>query len=145
MSTQATIVQPYLFFGGRCREALDFYAGAVGAQVDVVMRFDQSPEPVPAGMLAPGFESKVMHSAFRIGGSTIFAADGCQEGDGGAHGYSLALSVADEAQARQAFDALSDGGAVQMPLQKTFWSPAYGMLKDRFGIHWMVMVPGQQP
>jgi PhnB protein len=145
MSTNAPVVQPYLFFGGRCQEALDFYAGAVGAQVDMVMRFDQSPDPVPPGMLAPGFERKVMHSAFRVGGSTILASDGCQEGDGGPHGYSLALTVPDEAAARRAFDALADGGSVQMPLQKTFWSPSYGMLKDRFDIHWMVMVPGENP
>lgn len=135
-------ITPYLFFGGRCEEALAFYGKALGATVDVVMRFDQSPDPVPAGMLAPGFETKVMHSSFRVGGNTILASDGCDPGSG-FHGFSLALSVDTEAEADKAFHALADGGKVTMPLTKTFWSPRYGMVTDRFGIAWMVMVPGQ--
>jgi PhnB protein len=139
-------IQPYLFFAGRCQEALDYYTRALGATVEVVMRFDQSPDPVPAGMLAPGFESKVMHSAFNVGGSKILASDGCSEADGASkQGFSLALSVPTEDAADRAFGALADGGEVQMPLQKTFWSPRYGMVKDRFGVHWMVMVPGPMP
>jgi PhnB protein len=133
----------YLFFGGRCQEALDFYRDAVGAKVGRLMRFDQSPDPVPAGMLAPGFEGKVMHSEFTIGDTTVLASDGCSEGDGGFHGFSLALSVPDAAAAHRAFDALAQGGVVGMPLAKTFWSPLYGMVKDRFGLQWMVMVPGE--
>jgi PhnB protein len=142
MSIDQNAIQPYLFFGGRCQEAIDFYKTAVGAQVDMLMRFSDSPEPMPPGMLAPGFEGKVMHSAFRVGGSTILASDGCNEDDGVKKGFSLALSVPTEAEADRAFDALADGGAVQMPLSKTFWSPRYGMVKDRFGVNWMVMVPG---
>ena len=146
MSNMQSAIQPYLFFGGRCQEALDHYRDALGAQVDMVVRFDQSPDPVPEGMLAPGFEKKVMHSAFRVGGNTILASDGCTEADGAEHkGFSLALSVAIEGEAHRAFDALADGGEVQMPLGQTFWSPCYGMLKDRFGVHWMVMVPGSSP
>ena len=136
---------PYLFFGGRCQEALDFYREAVGARVGMLMRFDQSPDPIPAGMLAPGFESKVMHCDFTVGDTLVLASDGCAEGDGGFHGFSLALTVPDEAAAHRAFDALAAGGNVGMPLTKTFWSPCYGMVKDRFGLQWMVMVPGEPP
>jgi PhnB protein len=139
----STVIQPYLFFGGRCQEALDFYRAALGAEVDMVMRFEQSPEPVPAGMLAPGFEKKIMHSSFRIGGNTIMASDGCSEEESGFKGFSLALQVATIAEADQAFARLAEGGQVQMALAKTFWSPRYGMLTDRFGIGWMVMVPGE--
>lgn len=139
----STVIQPYLFFGGRCQEALDFYRAALGAQVDMVMRFDESPDPVPAGMLAPGFEKKIMHSSFRIGGNTIMASDGCSEEESGFKGFSLALQVATIAEADQAFARLSEGGQVQMALGKTFWSPRYGMLADRFGIGWMVMVAGE--
>ncbi len=137
-------INPYLFFGGRCQEALDFYVGAIGATIEVVLRFDQSPDAMPEGMLAPGFEKKVMHSAFDVGGTKILASDGCNASDGATkQGFSLALSVPTEAEADRAFNALADGGEVGMPLQKTFWSPRYGMVKDRFGIHWMVMVPGE--
>ena len=146
MSNQQSAIQPYLFFGGRCQEAIDYYKTAVGAEVEMLMRFSDSPEPMPPGMLAPGFEDKVMHSSFRVGGSTILASDGCTPSDGAEKkGYSLALMVPSEAEADRAFNALADGGEVGMPLSKTFWSPRYGMVKDRFGVHWMVMVPGQQP
>ena len=137
-------VTPYLFFGGRCEEALEFYQAAVGAKVGMLVRFDESPDPVPEGMLQGGFEHKVMHSDFRVGDSTIMASDGCSEADTGFKAFSLALSVPDEAAADRAFDALAEGGKVTMPLGKTFWSPRYGMLTDRFGVDWMVMVPGEQ-
>lgn len=132
-------VQPYLFFGGRCQEALDFYGAAVGAQVDLVMLYKDSPEAPPPGMLPPGFESKVMHATFRIGASTLMASDGCSEG-GTFSGFSLSLALPTEAEARRAFDALAAGGKVSMPLTKTFWSPCFGMLTDRFGMGWMVTV-----
>jgi PhnB protein len=141
----STEIQPYLFFGGRCQEALDFYQAALGAQVEVVMRFDESPAPMPEGMLAPGFEKKIMHSSFRVNGARVLASDGCRADDGGFHGFSLVLSLSDEADARRYFDALAQGGAVNMPLSKTFWSPCYGMLKDKFDVHWQVMVPGGAP
>jgi len=135
-----THIQPYLFFGGRCQEALDFYRTALGAQVETVMHFNESPDPVPSGMLQPGFENKVMHAAFRISGTTILASDGCDD-KSSFSGFSLALSASTEAEVDRMFAALSDGGHVQMPLAKTFWSARYGMLTDRFGINWMVMVP----
>ncbi len=137
-----TELTPYLFFGGRCEEALAFYRDAVGAEVEMLMRFDESPEPTPPGMLPPGFEKKVMHASVRIGGARLMVADGC-EARINFDGFQLALTVPTEAAARAAFDGLAAGGAVQMPLTPTFWSPCFGMVKDQFGVAWMVMVPGQ--
>lgn len=135
-----TIVNNYLFFGGRCDEALEFYKNAIGAEIGFIMRFNESPEPVPPGMLAEGFEKKVMHSEFKVGEMTLMASDGCGEG-GKFEGFRLALIVPTEADADQAFNGLADGGKVDMPLTKTFWSPRYGQVTDRFGLGWMVMVP----
>lgn len=140
----STNITPYLFFSGRCDEALEFYRHALGSQVDMIMRFNESPDPVPAGMLQAGFESKVMHASFRVGDARLMASDGCDD-KSTFEGFRLALSVATEAEAQRAFDALSEGGNVQMPLCKTFWSPCYGMVTDKFNVGWMVMVPGQQP
>ncbi len=139
-----TIVQPYLFFGGRCEEAIEFYRAAIGAQVDMAMLFKDSPQPVPPGVLQDGFESKIMHASFRIGGTTLMASDGCKEGSSYS-GFSLSLSEATEAEAERAFAALANGGKVTMPLAKTFWSQRYGMLTDRFGIDWMVIVESEPP
>jgi PhnB protein len=139
------IVQPYLFFGGCCEEALEFYKKAVGAEVQAIIRFKDSPEPPPPDMIPPGFENKVMHSAVRIGNSVIMASDGCEEVASKFNGFTLSYSVATEAEADRVFAALSEGGTVQMPLGKTFWSPRFGMLTDRFGIAWMVnTVPSEQ-
>jgi PhnB protein len=135
----APTVQPYLSFGGRCQEALDFYAKAVGAKTEMVMHFKDSPEPTPPGMLPPGYESKVMHATFHIGDSTLHASDGCDVG-ATFSGITLNYSVETEAEADRAFAALVEGGTVKMPLAKTFWSPKFGMLTDRFGLDWMVMV-----
>ena len=137
-------ITPYLTFSGRCDEALEFYKKAIGAQVDMIMRFNESPEPPPPGMLAPGFEKKVMHCQFRVNDVTIMASDGCDEKPK-FDGFSLAISVPTEADADRVFNALSDGGKVTMPLNKTFWSPRFGMLADRFGVHWMVIVPSPNP
>lgn len=136
--TSAT-VQPYLFFGGRCEEALEFYRTALGAQIIMTMRFSESPQPLPPGVLQPGFENKVMHCSFRIGETTVMASDGCDD-KSRFGGFSLALSVQEEADADRVFTSLSEGGQITMPLGKTFWSSRYGMLIDRFGIGWMVMV-----
>lgn len=132
-------IQPYLMFGGHCEEALEFYRTQLGAQIDMLMRFKESPDPPPPGMLPPGFENKIMHASFRIGSNVLMASDGCEEGQE-FKGFSLSISVATEAEADRYFAALSAGGQVQMPLGKTFWSPKFGMLTDRFGISWMVNV-----
>lgn len=133
------VIQPYLMFGGRCEEALEFYRTALGAQIDMLMRFQESPDPPPPGMLPSGFENKIMHASFRIAGNVLMASDGCETGSQ-FKGFSLSISVATEAEADRYFAALADGGQVQMPLAKTFWSPKFGMLIDRFGISWMVNV-----
>jgi PhnB protein len=141
-SMKKTLIQPYLFFGGRCEEALEFYRSALDAKVDFVMHYKDSPEPTPPGMLPPGFEKKVMHATFHIGENTLMASDGCEVG-ATFNGFSLSFAVPTEAEADRAFAALSKGGQVKMPLTKTFWSPRFGMLTDRFGIGWMVSVPGE--
>lgn len=137
-----TTITPYLDFAGRCDEALAFYREALGAEVEMLMRFNESPEPPPPGMLQPGFENKVMHVSFLVRGVRLMASDGC-DAKSKFDGFRLALTVPTEADARRAFDALAAGGTVQMPLTKTFWSPCYGMVTDKFGLGWMVMVPGQ--
>ena len=139
---KTTLVQPYLLFGGRCDEALEFYRSALGAQIDFVMRYNKSPEPPGPGMLPPGFERKVMHTTFRIGDSVLMGSDGNEVGPKFS-GFSLSLSVATEADAKRLFAALAVDGTVRMPIAKTFWSPCFGMVTDRFGLAWMVSVPGQ--
>jgi PhnB protein len=135
-----TAITPYLFFAGRCEEALNFYRDHLGAEIGMIMRFNESPDPTPPGMLQPGFENKVMHSSFQVGGAAVMASDGCDD-KSKFDGFRLALTVSTEAEAHKAFKALSNGGNVQMPLTKTFWSPCYGMVTDRFNVGWMVMVP----
>lgn len=133
-------IQPYLTFGGRCEEAIAFYQRTLGAKVDMMLRFKDSPEPMPPGVLAPGFESKIMHSSFRVGDAVVMASDGC-DATQGFKGFSLSLSLPTAAEVTKAFNALSDGGKVGMPLAKTFWSPLFGMVTDRFGVNWMLTVP----
>ena len=141
-----SIVQPYLFFNGLCEEAVEFYRKAIGAEVEFMMRFKESPEPPPPGTVPPGFENKIMHASFRIGQTTVMASDGCSADKPDFEGFSLSLSVANEAEADRAFAALAEGGQVRMPLTKTFWSPRFGMLADRFGLGWMISVtPSDQP
>ena len=132
-------IEPYLFFNGRCGEAIEFYKKARGAEVLMLMRYKESPEPPPPGMVPPGWENKIMHTSMRIGNTTVMASDGCTEGLN-FQGFSLSLSVANETEAQRVFAALCDGGQVRMPLAKTFWSPCFGMVADRFGVGWMITV-----
>jgi len=138
------IVQPYLNFDGRCEEAIEFYRSALGAEVLFLMRFKENPEPPQAGCMTPGTEEKVMHASLRIGQTTIMASDGRCMGKRFFHGISLSLTVPTEAQAEQYFSALADGGDVQMPLTKTFFSPRFGMVADKFGVGWMIIVRGPE-
>jgi PhnB protein len=140
----STTITPYLFFSGRCDEALKFYQHALGAKVEMVMTFNESPEPPPPGMLQAGFEDKVMHASFYVGDVRIMASDGCDD-KSKFDGFRLALGIPTETEARKVFEALADGGRVEMPLCKTFWSPCYGMVTDKFNVGWMVMVPGEVP
>jgi PhnB protein len=130
-------VQPYLFFDGRCEEAMEFYKSKLGAEVTALMRWKECPDP---GMCAAGSEEKVMHAAFRVGDTTVLASDGRSEGKLKFEGFSLTISAANESEAETLFGALADGGQVRMPLAKTFFSPKFGMVADRFGVGWMVIV-----
>ncbi len=140
----STTITSYLFFAGRCEEVLNFSRETLDAQVDMIMRFNESPEPTPPGMLQAGFERKVMHASFRVGDACLMASDGCDD-KSKFDGFRLALQVPTEADAHKAFDALANGGRVMMPLCKTFWSPCYGIVTDKFNVGWMVMVPGEPP
>ena len=138
--TAATQIQPYLFFNGSCEEAIRFYEKALGAKVSMLMRVKDSPDPPPPGMYPPGSENKVMHAEIDVGGAKVMASDGCDLSGPSFKGFSLSLSARDEAEARRWFDALAAGGQVGMPLGKTFFSPCFGMVTDRFGVGWMVIV-----
>jgi PhnB protein len=133
-------LQPYLFFNGRCEEAVEFYRKALGAEVTMLMRYKDSPEPPVPGMIPPGAENKVMHMSLRIGDTTILASDGHCQGQPAFQGFALSLTVAKDADADRVFTALADGGRVQMPLAKTFFSSRFGMVTDRFGVLWMTYV-----
>ena len=135
-------VQSYLFFDGRCEEAIEFYKKTLGAKVDMLMRFKDSPEPPPPGCVAPGAENKVMHAAFHVGDTLVMASDGMEmKGKPEFKGFSLSVDAKDEAEADRLFAALGKGGKVQMPLAKTFYSPRFGVVADKFGVSWMVIVP----
>jgi PhnB protein len=131
-------IEPYLFFNGRCEEAIEFYKRALDAQVVNLMRFSDSPEPTQMP-LPPGSENKVMHAMLRIGESNVMMSDGECKGGARFDGFGLAVNARDAAEAERRFNALADGGQVTMPLSKTFFSPSFGMLRDRFGVHWMVV------
>ena len=132
-------IEPYLFFNGRCAEAIAFYQQALGAEVTILMRYKDSPEPPPPGMVPPGWDDNIMHVCLRIGDANVMATDGCG-GELNFQGFSLSLTAANEADAQRKFAALADGGQVRMPLRKTFWSPCFGIVADRFGVGWMVTV-----
>jgi PhnB protein len=133
-------IQPYLNFEGRAEEAAAFYQKALGAELQMLMRYKDSPEPCSEGMVPPGSENKVMHMSMKIGDTVILGSDGRCSGKPSFQGISLAYTAKDIAEADRVFAALSDGGTVQMPMGKTFFSPKFGMAADRFGISWMVLV-----
>jgi PhnB protein len=137
-TTKQKYVQPYLFFDGRCEEAIEFYKKAIGINVEMLMRYKDSPDPNHCG--PPGSENKIMHASFKIGDSLIMASDGRCAGKETFQGFALSIPVQTEAEADKLFAALSEGGQVVMPLTKTFYSPKFGMLTDRFGLMWMVIM-----
>jgi PhnB protein len=136
------IVEPYLFFGGQCEAALNFYRQHLGAEIGMIMRYRESPEPAMCP-LPEGWGDKVMHASFTIGASRLMGSDGMKAAMP-ADGHCMSITMPTEAEAKRVFAALSDGGQAFMPIGKTFWSPCFGMVTDRFGIHWMVTVPEQQ-
>lgn len=134
------LIQPYLFFDGRCEEAIAFYTATLGAVTEMVMRFKDCPDPPPPGMIPPGSENKIMHASLRIGATTIMASDGSCGGNADFRGFSLSINAANEAEADRLFAALGVGGTVRMPMGRTFFSPRFGIVADRFGVSWMVIV-----
>ncbi len=132
-------VEPYLFFDGRCEEALEFYKRALGAEVTRLVRMKDSPEPPPPGMAPPGSENKVMHASFRVGDSTVLASDGRCLGRPTFEGFSLSIQASSDTEAERLFGRLAEGGQVEMPMAKTFFASRFGMLTDRFGVGWMVI------
>jgi len=131
-------IEPYLFFDGRCEEAMHFYEKALGAKLEFLSRYKESPEP--PGPIPPGFEEKVIHATLRIGDEDLMASDDCTGANKTFEGFCLSITAPDESRARTVFGALAEGGKVTMPLTKTYFSPCFGMLTDRFGVGWMVIV-----
>ncbi len=134
------LVQPYLSFEGRAEEAIEFYKTAVGAKVTMLMRNSESPDKPPPGMIPPGSEQKIMHSALTIGESVVMVTDGMVSGKPKFDGISLSLTAKDDAEAKKLFNNLADGGQVSLPLNKTFFASSFGMVADKFGVGWMVIV-----
>jgi PhnB protein len=134
-------IQPYLFFEGRCEEAMMFYRDVLGAEVTQLMRYSDSPEAPPPGMLPPGSENRIMHASMRIGESVVLVSDGNCSGKPGFSGFSLTLNAANDAEAERLFAALAEGGQIRMPMAQTFFASRFGMLADRYGLGWMVIVP----
>lgn len=140
-------VQPYLFFNGRAEEAIEFYKKAIGAKVEMLLRFGENPDkgkPSPEGCGPMPADDKIMHSSLRIGDGIIMISDGMGVGGLEFKGISLTLPVASEAECKKLFDNLAAGGQVQMPLAKTFFSPLFGCVGDKFGVSWMVIVDTQK-
>jgi PhnB protein len=131
-------IEPYLFFNGRAEEAIEFYKKALGAEVQMLMRFKDAPEQPPPDKVAPGSENKVMHASLKVGDTVLMLSDGMASGKTDFKGFSLSISVNKEADADRIFAALAAGGKVEMPLGKTFWAPKFGMVADKFGVGWMV-------
>jgi PhnB protein len=134
-------IQPYLFFDGRCEEAVEFYKSKLGAKVEMLMRFRENPEPAAN---PPGSDDKVMHACLRIGDTAVMASDGNCAGKPSFQGFSLSLTAKDVPEARRLFATLGEGGQVQMPFAQTFFSPGFGMVADRFGVSWMVIVEAKK-
>lgn len=138
-------VHSYLFFEGRCEEAIEFYKKALGARPGMLMRYGESPQACPEGMIPPGSEQKIMHGEITIGETMLMVSDGSVSGKPKFEGFSLSVDFPDAGAAEKAFNALADGGSVTMPLGPTFFAKTFGMVKDRFGMQWMVIVPQEMP
>ena len=135
-------IQPYLFFDGRCEQALDFYKQTLGAKVEALMRYKDNPDPK---YNPPNSGEKVMHSCFRVGDTQVMASDGNCTGKPSFQGFSLTFNAADEADAKRRFNALAEGGQVNLPLSETFFAKSFGMVADRFGVSWMVLAEPKKP
>lgn len=138
-------VQTYLFFEGRCEEALDFYRDTLGAEIGPIMRFRDNPDDPEKTMFPPGAGDNVMHATMTIGETTIMASDGRCSGTANFAGMSLTLVMPEVESAERLYRALAVTGQVRMPLRETFFSPAFGSVTDKFGLNWMIYTAGPQP
>ncbi len=134
-------IQPYLYFAGRADEAIALYQKVFGAELQMLLRFKESLDSIPEGTIAPGWESMIMHASLKIGDSILLASDGCGPNNPGFSGFSLTYVAKDAGDADHAFAQLADGGKIKMPQGKTFFSPRFGTVEDRFGVLWNVIVP----
>src|ERR1700680_2780258 len=130
-------IQTYLFFDGRCDDALEFYNKAIDAKVEMLMRYKDAPDQ---SMISPGSHDKVMHAAVRVGDTQVLMSDGHCQGKPVFQGFSLTITAPDNAEGERRFGALAEGGQVQMPLAETFFASRFGMLADKFGVGWMILV-----
>lgn len=138
-------VQTYLFFNGRCEEALGFYREKLGAEMISMTRFKDMPqdESAPPSENCPGPTSelaeKIMHAEFRLGDVTLFASDGMEQSDPKFEGFSITMSVAKDDEAKRFFDLLAEEGAIIMPLTPMFFASLFGIVTDKFGVSWMIL------
>jgi PhnB protein len=139
-SKAAANIQPYLFFRGRCEEAISYYKEKLGAEVIMMLRFKDNPEKPGPASVPSALDQKIMHASLRIAGATIMLSDGMKSGPVDFHCMALSLSVASEAEADRLFNALASDGTVEMPMAKTFFAPRFGSVADKFGVSWMIMV-----
>lgn len=130
------VLDSYLFFNGNCAEAMRFYERVLGGKMETMMTYGQSPQPehCPAGS-----QDRIMHARLVLDGRALMASDTpAGQPNPGMNGFSLSLNYSTADEGRRVFDALAAGGKVHMPMGKTFWAEAFGMLADRFGTPWMV-------
>jgi PhnB protein len=130
-------IEPYIFFEGCAEQAAHFYQATLGAEIIALLRYSEAPDPTMCPVDDP---EKVMHMNLRIGDSVVMGSDGNCSGEARFQGFALTLNAKDVNEAEKLFGLLADGGQVQMPLEETFFSPAFGMLADRFGVPWMIHV-----
>ena len=137
----AASVQPYLFFRGRCEEAIDYYKKTLGAEVDVMLRFRDNPDKPGRDQVPAELDDRIMHASLRIAGAEIMMSDGMKSGPLDFACMSLSLSVPSEAECERLYNALAADGTVQMPIGPTFFARRFGAVADKFGVSWMIMVP----
>lgn len=128
-------INPYLVFNGQCEAAFKFYEKLLGGKITGIMTHANSPM---ANQVPPEWRDKVMHAHMTVGNSVLMGSDAPPQHFQKPQGFSVSIGVKTVEEGERIFKALSENGAVQMPFQKTFWSPGFGMLTDRFGIPWMV-------
>ena len=143
----ANAILPYLFFNGRCEEAVNFYKKALGGEIEMLMRWKDNPD-MPSEGCSPGMKidpEQIMHATLKVGDAILMASDGMPQEKSGFQGFSISLTARNDAECDRWFNALAEGGQVQMPLGKTFFAQRFGAVADRFGVSWMIIVPPAQP